>query len=253
MPRPARRSGRSTPKGEVRDAIVNMLLEQPFTLTELVRKLHVSKSTVHYQLQKLLQRGVVDAASVRTVRGGVESRSYALKRGALLAVPAVESDRRHVDALSDLFERKRLELRLEGDAKLGPWAVNFLYHALLALGKTSRTKHDEILHRYGALLGREDVGPKVGGRNLGETLARMGAYWKENLMGTMGVARDQGPDFVVSFPEYFEVGAREDAPCAFARGLLDGVVESRYGLRYESVEADHGSDVCAFRVRRRKG
>src|SRR5271154_5359571 len=105
--------GRSPSKGWVRDAILSFLARRPGTSTEIARELGVSKATVSYHTKALIRRDMIEIADIKSIRGGVYSKSYALKRGALALVRRRDEQEGSLTKLDDAFERLLMSWHLE--------------------------------------------------------------------------------------------------------------------------------------------
>ena len=70
-------------KGWVRDGILSYLTRGPGTATEIAKDLRVSKATVSYHTKALIRRDMIEIADIRSIRGGIYSKTYALKGGSL--------------------------------------------------------------------------------------------------------------------------------------------------------------------------
>ena len=66
-------------KGRVRENILNLLSQQPYSLTDLSRIIKVSKPTISYHLSDLLKNGIIEISGTKTGRGGFRSKLFVLK------------------------------------------------------------------------------------------------------------------------------------------------------------------------------
>ena len=67
----------------MRDGVLSYLARRPGTATEIARALGVSKATISYHTKALIRRDMIEIADIKSIRGGVYSKTYALKQGAL--------------------------------------------------------------------------------------------------------------------------------------------------------------------------
>ena len=66
-------------KGRVRENMLNLLSQQPYSLTDLSRIIKVSKPTISYHLSDLLKNGIIEISGTKTGKGGFRSRLFVLK------------------------------------------------------------------------------------------------------------------------------------------------------------------------------
>jgi len=244
-------------KGRVREAMMNLLAQQPYTLTDLSRILKVSKPTISYHLAEFTRKGLIQGAGVRIGRGGLTSRLFIMKHGIEFILPDSDSDSFFLDTLSGIFERKKLDWTTSNNDLV--WAremTDFLYHTFRLLRNITKTRHHDILRRYGVRIGIEVFGPQITGKTVRERLASLKTFWNENEIGNIQVL----PGGTAYLPlQLFQClgcfGTRDNGGplCSFTRGIVEGVLQSSYGSRYEVGERQtHGSglEVCIYPIRK---
>jgi predicted hydrocarbon binding protein len=245
-------------KGRVREAMMNLLAQQPYTLTDLSRILKVSKPTISYHLAEFTRKGLIQGAGVRVGRGGLTSRLFVMKHGVEFILPDSDSDSYYLDTLSGIFEEKKLVWTTSGGEI--SWAremTDFLYHTFRLLRNITKTRHHDILRRYGVRIGTEVFGARVmTGKTVRDRLASLKTFWNENEIGNIQVL----PGGTAYLPlQLFQClgcfGTRDNGGplCSLTRGIVQGVLQSGYGSRYEVGERQtQGSwqEVCMYPIRK---
>lgn len=236
---------------------MNLLAQQPYTLTDLSRILKVSKPTVSYHLSDFARKGLIEGAGVRVGRGGLTSKLYVMKHGIELILPDSDSDTYYLDLLSGIFEANKLEWTTSnGEKRLGDGMINFLYHAFRLLRNVTKTRHHDVLRRYGIRVGKEVVGPKMRGNGLHDKLVSLADFWQANDMGNVQLSSSSMSYMPLQLFQCLGCfGARENGGplCSFTRGIIEGALQLSYGTRYEVGERQsQGSsyELCLYPVRK---
>lgn len=249
-------------KGRVREEMMNLLAQQPYTLTDLSRILKVSKPTINYHLSDFARRGVIEGAGIRVGRGGLTSRLYVMKHGIELLLPASDSDTYYLDLLSGIFESKKLEWTTDDSIPLGRGMTEFLFHTFRLLRNVTKTRHHDILRRYGLRIGKEVVGPKIEGYKLSERLISLKGFWIENEMGNIqilpiGTVKIASKEYlnIETFQCLGCFGTKENGGplCSLTRGIVDGVLQLTYGTRYdvgERLAEGAKYEVCIYPIKK---
>ena len=245
-------------KGQVREAIVKVLAQEPHTVSELARILGVSKPTINYHINELSKRAAITVAQVRVGRTGVLSKYYALKPGTLFVSSNPETDDKYLLLLSGFFERRKLQLSLSENEPLGPQLKEILSHAFKLLTKVSYNRHSEILYKHGFGVGHDIVSKRIQGGSVKETLGYLKKFWIDNQMGELQVSAERGYKpavYLHNCLDSFETRDTGGALCFLIKGIIDGVLASTFGSRYETGKYEFNeADVlpCRFQILKRK-
>lgn len=139
------------------------------------------------------------------------------------------------------------------------WATEmteFLYHAFRLLRSVTKTRHHDILRRYGVRIGIEVFGPRITGKTVRDRLTSLKGFWNENEIGNIQVL--PGGDAYLPL-QFFQClgcfGTRDNGGplCSLTRGIVQGVLQSSHGGRYEVGERQtqgSGQEVCLYPIRK---
>lgn len=248
----------STKKGQVREATVKALSQEPHTVSELSRILRVSKPTINYHINELTKRGSITVAQVKVGKTGVLSKYYALKPGTLFISSNPETDEQYLQTLSYLFERKKLQLTLGANERLGPHLKEILYHAFKLLAKVSFNRHSDILYKHGFSIGIDVVSKRIEGGSVKDTLENLKKFWIDSQMGELQVSADRGYRPAVYLHNCMDSYETRDVGgplCFLVKGIIDGALAGKFGSRYETGKYEFNeADLlpCRFQILKRK-
>lgn len=247
-----------TKKGQVREAIVKSLSQEPHTVSELARILRVSKPTINYHINELTRRGAITVAQVQVGKTGVLSKYYALKPGTLFVSSNPETDEQYLQNLSYLFERKKLQLTLSGSEPLGSQLKEILYHAFKLLSKVSYNRHSDILYKHGFSIGVDVVSKRIDGGSVKQTLENLKKFWIDNQMGELTVSAERGyrpAVYLHNCLDSYETRDTGGPLCYLVKGIIDGTLAGKFGSRYETGKYEFNeADLlpCRFQILKRK-
>src|SRR6267378_7512940 len=156
----AAEAGETTSKGWVRDGVLSYLSKGPGTTSEIARELGVSKATVSYHTKALIRRDMIEIADVKSIRGGVYSKTYSLKRGGLALVRRKGEQAGSLTKVDELFEKLLMSWHLEPKRKPADEIEIFLYHLFRLLAE-SDSLDEGIFEDYGRRVGSELIAPTL--------------------------------------------------------------------------------------------
>jgi len=238
----------SPQKGWVRDGILSFLAKGPGTATEIARELGVSKATISYHTKALIRRDMIEIADVRSIRGGVYSKTYTLKRGALALVRRRGEQEDSLSKLDDSFERLLMRWHLEPKRSQSDEIEIFLYH-LFRLLSESDSLDKRIFEEYGQRVGDELIATNLGFSNLREGLEELAEYLVAKEMAIASAETKKGREPKVVCMGCFENKEYGSLVCSFTQGLVAGVVKARYqGSARVQRDPDTGEAGCVYSV-----
>ena len=156
------------PKGRVRENMLNLLSQQPYSLTDLSRIIKVSKPTISYHLSDLLKNGIIEISGIKTGKGGFRSRLFVLKYNNNSKIIISSNDSHYLELLSGIFEESKLEWTTNNKKELVINIQIFLYHAFRLLRNITKTRHHDVLRGYGIRIGKEVIVKNFNSKNLKE-------------------------------------------------------------------------------------
>jgi DNA-binding transcriptional ArsR family regulator len=244
--------GEPPSKGWVRDAILSFLAKSPGTATEIARALGVSKATVSYHTKALIRRDMIEIADIKSIRGGVYSKTYALKKGAIALARRRDDQMGSLTKLDEWFETLLMNMHLEPKRAPADEMEIFLYHLFRLLAESDALE-EGVFEDFGRRVGDGLVasslrftGLKSGLRELAEYLGAEGF-----AQVTASIRRGEEPRLVCT--GCFENKEYGSLVCSFTKGLMTGAIKAKDGgmLRLERVRQEKGTPGCVFAVKRR--
>ncbi len=227
-------------RNETRRKIIELLRKEgPMTVSQLARRLDMSKSTVHYHLQELKKAGFVDVV-MEEPGPAIPKKYYGLK-----AEPVEISEPR----IDDAVEYVKNVLKRSEDPELAVLhAVAASYRAILeSIGVDTEDLLYELGHRVGRELARE-LDEEDAEKVLERLLSGIG---KE-----IDVKREDGK-VVVSIKGCVECSDLPYGPaCHFEAGLIAGVLDELEGDGWKTEEvmcSGAGAEACVFEAERTEG
>jgi DNA-binding transcriptional ArsR family regulator len=239
---------RSPEKGWVRDGILSLLAKGPGTASEIARELGVSKATVSYHTKALIRKDMIEIADVKSVRGGVYSKTYSLRRGALALARRHGEQEASLGMLDDSFERLLLRWHLEPRRSPGDEIAIFLYH-LFRLLSMSDSLDRRTFEEYGSRVGGELIAPNLEFSSLREGLKELAEYLVDKDMAMASAESKKGRESKMVCMGCFENKEYGNLVCSFTQGILTGVVKARHrGSSLVRRDPDSGEQGCVYTV-----
>lgn len=243
--------GERPTKGWVRDGILSYLAKQPGTATEIARELGVSKATVSYHTRALIRRDMIEIADISSIRGGVYSKTYELKQGALALTKRKEDQRGSLSKVDEWFERLLMSMRLEPARKPAEELEIFLYHLFRLLAESDSIEKS-IFEEYGRRLGEGLEPTSLRFKTLASGLNELSEY-----LNAQGIAQVNAEVRKGSEPRLVCTGCLENKEygslvCWFTKGLLTGAIKARDGGTSRLERQDDGrTPGCVYVLKRR--
>jgi len=245
-------------KGRVREAILNLLAQQPYSLTDLSRILKVSKPTISYHLYEFSSKGVIEGAGVKAGKGVMNSKLYVLKKGINYQMPSAESDHYYLEQLSGIYEDIKLEWTSGEDIKTEEIVTKFLYQTFRILRHTTRTRHHYILFKYGFRIGNEIIAKSIKGNTLSERLESINKYFKESNLANLQLAKSQEKyhaNWTFECLGCFNARENGGPVCSFTKGIIEGTLSHFFSRKYSLSDIQiEGNEykVCKYQIIKRK-
>jgi DNA-binding transcriptional ArsR family regulator len=244
--------GASPSKGWVRDGVLSFLAKRPGTATEIARELRVSKATVSYHTKALIRRGMIEIADIKSIRGGVYSKTYRLKRGAPPLVRRRDDQEGSLTKLDDWFERLLMSMHLEPRRKAADEMEIFLYHIFRLLAEADSLEEgifEDFGHRVGTIL----IGSSLRSTTLRGGLKELSAYLAAEGMARVTAETRKGEEPRLVCMGCFENKEYGSLVCSFTKGMLAGAIKARHGgtLRLERVTQESRTPGCVYAVKTR--
>lgn len=244
--------GRSPPKGWVRDGVLSYLARRPGTATEIANALGVSKATVSYHTKALIRRGMIEISDIKSIRGGVYSKTYTLKQGALALARRKDSQGGSLTMVDEWFERLLMNLHLEPKRKPADEMEMFLYHLFRLLAECD-SLDDGIFEDFGRRVGDGLIASSLKFNSLRSGLRELVDYLAAQGFAHVTASIRKGEDPRLVCTECFENTQYGSLVCSFTKGMLTGAIKARDGgvLRLERLRQEGGTRGCVYAVKRR--
>jgi DNA-binding transcriptional ArsR family regulator len=221
---------RNISKGRVRDAIIGLLSRRPATLTEVSKELGVAKSTASYHLKRLLDEGAVEVVSLK----GKEPGSSTAFSASSPFHQTAERDSRLIRELAGELQRERIEWLSNQPAPVTILLLRTLYQSFRVLRNITSLRHEDIMYGVGFEIGSEVISPRIRGAKLWEVCLSLRSLLESND-SSMQVTRQDG-SVSFSFASFIGSYSHDPAISSFLRGLLQGAIQVKFGIRYVVVE-----------------
>jgi DNA-binding transcriptional ArsR family regulator len=241
--------GGSPAKGWVRDAILSYLAKGPGTATEIARELGVSKATLSYHTKALIRRDMIEIADIKSIRGGVYSKTYALKRGALVLARRKSAQGGSLTELDEWFERLLMSWHLEPRRKPADEMEIFLYHLFRLLAE-SDSLDEGIFEDFGNRAGNVLIASSLKFTTMRSGLKELTEYLAAEEMAQVTAQVGKGEEPRLVCMGCFENKEYGSLVCSFTKGVLTGAIRARRTgrLRLERVRQETGARGCVFAV-----
>ena len=237
-----------TEKGWVRDGILSTLAKGPRNSSEMAKELGVSKATVSYHTKSLVNRGLIEISDVRSIRGGVYSKTFALKPASGALARKTSDRERSLERLDELFERLLMSWHLKHERAPADEVKIFLYHAFRLLSEAGSLDR-ETLESYGIRVGEELVSTSLSFDSPKDGLGMMVSYLGERSMADMRLEFGK-KTARVACSSCFENTEHGSLVCDFTKGAIEGTLREKLGARFSlSRETDEELPACIFSVR----
>jgi DNA-binding transcriptional ArsR family regulator len=245
-------SGQSPSKGWVRDGILSFLVKGPGTTSEIARDLGVSKATVSYHTKALIRRDMIEITDIKSIRGGVYSKTYALKRGSLALVRRRGEQGDSLTKLDEWFEKLLMSWHLEPSRRPSDEVEVFLYHLFRLLAE-SDSLDDGIFEDFGQRVGADLIGASLNFTTMKSGLKGLSEYLGTQNMAQLTVEVKKGDDPRLVCAGCFENKEYGSLVCSFTKGLLTGAIRAKRGARQhlERLKQESGTPGCVYAVKTR--
>jgi DNA-binding transcriptional ArsR family regulator len=244
--------GASPSKGWVRDGILSFLAKGPGTSTEIAKDLAVSKATVSYHTKALVRRDMIEIIDVTSIRGGVYSKTYALKRGGLTLVRRKGEREGSLTKIDELFERLLMSWSLEPKRKPSDEIEIFLYHLFRILAEAD-SLDDGVFEDFGFRLGNALISSSLKFASMKRGLKELAEYLSTRDMAQVTADIRKGSDPKLVCMGCFQNKEHGGLVCSFTKGMLAGAIAAKRGRRprLEMLKREHAEPACTFVVKSR--
>lgn len=242
----------SPAKGWVRDGILSFLAKRPGTATEIARELGVSKATVSYHTKALIRRGMIEIADVKSIRGGVYSKTYALKQGALPLARRRNDQEGSLTKLDEWFERLLMSMHLEPKLRPAEDLEIFLYHIYSLLAE-SDSLEEGVFEDFGRRVGDGIIAPSLKFNTFVNGLRELCQYLASEGIANVTSELRKGSEPRLSCTECLDNREHGSLVCSFTKGMLTGAIKAKDGgtLRLERSGRADKTGSCVYVVKRR--
>jgi DNA-binding transcriptional ArsR family regulator len=239
-------------KGWVRDGILSFLAKGPGTATEIAKDLSVSKATVSYHTKALVRKDMIEITDITGIRGGVYSKTYALKRGGLALVRRRGDQEGSLTKLDEWLERLLMSWSLEPKRKRSDEVEIFLYHLFRILAE-SDSLDDAIFEDFGFRLGNVLISSSLKFLTMRGGLKELTEYLGAEEMAQVTAEIRKGEEPRLVCMGCFQNKEYGGLVCSFTKGILTGAIAARRGGRphLERLTQEAGAPGCVFVVKMR--
>ncbi|MDA4118544.1 MAG: winged helix-turn-helix domain-containing protein [Thaumarchaeota archaeon] len=244
-------SGAAPSKGWVRDGILSLLAKSPGTATEIANKLGVSKATISYHTKALIRRDMIEIADIKSIRGGVYSKTYSLKRGGLVLVRRKGEREGSLTNLDEWFERLLMSWHLEPRRKPSDEIEIFLYHLFRILAE-SDSLDEGIFEEFGHRVGNTLISPSLKFATMKGGLKELAEYLGVQDMAQVTVEIRKGQEPRLVCMGCFQNKEYGGLVCSFTKGMLTGAIAAKRGGRpHLERSKQEGAPGCLYSVKMR--
>ncbi len=216
-------------KGWVREGVLSSLAVEPSTLTEVSRRLGVSKSTASYHLSQLMARGAVEIVGSRKGKGGVVMKRYGLKQGSLVTLMTTKDEEAELARLRETFDLQVLSWESSaGTVDLGK-VQSLLYRMFLHMFKIARSEHRALMLEYG-----RRAGAAIASR-APAVVSKEVPRWTTEYLDDRGLADTDllelpdSPVSVIISSACIGSTSHQNNSCYFLEGIVEGIVRAKMG------------------------
>ena len=242
--------GGSPSKGWVRDGILSFLAKSPGTATEIAKDLGVSKATVSYHTKALIRRDMIEIIDIKSIRGGVYSKTYALKRGGMPLVRRRGEQEGSLTKLDEWFERLLMSWNLEPKMKHSDEIEIFLYHLFRILAE-SDSLGDGIFEDFGLRVGNILLPSSLKFATMKRGLKELTEYLGAEDMAQVTAEIRKGEEPRLLCMGCFQNKEYGGLVCSFTKGMLTGAIMAKRAGRphLERLKQEEGTPGCVFAVK----
>ncbi len=239
-------------KGWVRDGVLSFLAKRPGTATEIAKELGVSKATVSYHTKALVRRDMIEILDIKSIRGGVYCKTYALKQGSLALTRRKEDHARSLTKVDEWFERLLMSVDFEPTRKPAEEMQIFLYH-LFRLLADSDSLEAEVFEEYGRRVGEGPVASSLKFESWGNGLRELSEYLNASGIAQVNAEVRKGMDSKLVCTGCLGNEDHGSLVCSFTKGMLTGAIKTKDGgtMRLEMAGREPRMPGCVFLVKRR--
>ena len=237
-----------TEKGWVRDGILSCLTKGPATGSEIAQQLGVSKATVTYHTKALVRRNMIEIADIKGIRGGVYSKTFALRPGSLVLARRRAEQEDSQAKLDESFEKLLMSWHLGPSRRPSDEIEIFLYHLFRLLSKSGSIEV-AAFEEFGRKAGEQLISGSLKFETVSRGIRELTAYLSTKGMAevTADVGKMEGQIVCSGCFENMEHGG---LVCSFTKGIIEGTFKAkRSGARTVGVTLRASRAECAFKVR----
>jgi len=234
-------------KGWVRDGILSCLARGPTTGSEIAHRLGVSKATVTYHTKALLRRNIIEISDVKGVRGGVYSKTFALRPGSLVLARRRAEQEDSRGKLDEEFERLLMSWHLGPSRPPSDEVKMFLYHAYRLLSE-SDSLDGAVFEEFGSRAGEQLISGSLRFETIGRGIKELAYYLTSKGMAEARADVGKGEAQIVC-AGCFENREHGGLVCSFTKGIIEGTLRAKRGGRH-TVEMTQRTDPseCVFKM-----
>ncbi len=240
----------SPAKGWVRDGILSYLAKRPGTVTEIAADLGVSKATVSYHAKALVSKDVIEIQDIRSVRGGVYSKTFALKRRDLTLAGKTEDREGALTKLDEYFERLLISVDLDSQRRPLEEMEIFLYH-LYSLMAESHSLDEGVFEEYGRRVGEGLIAPTLNASTAGRGLKALAERLTAEGVASMSAQVRRGSEARLVCEGCLGNTAHGSLVCSFTKGILVGAIRAKDGGALSLERQRKETRRCVYVVKRR--
>jgi DNA-binding transcriptional ArsR family regulator len=245
----ARQFAGSPEKGWARDGILSVLLEKPASLSEIARGVGISKSTASYHMKELVNRGIAEIIDVKNVKGGVYTKTFSLRQGAVV-ISEPRNSIRNVDGMvAEQFDGLKLNWSLKHRPED---IILFLYHMFISLGGAQREQIGKTFFRYGKQFGREVLAPSLQPGKREQEVKEILAWLSRWNLAVCKIETSRQSEQTISCSNFFQSTDSNSPVFQFLAGIIEGALASKHGDRYLVGEGDAYGTTPQLLITRRR-
>lgn len=240
----------SPAKGWVRDGVLSYLAKRPGTATEIAAHLGVSKATVSYHTKALIRKDMIEIQDIRSVRGGVYSKTFALKRGDLTLAGRTEDREGALTKLDEHFERLIISVDLDSQRSSVEEMEIFLYH-LYSLMAESHSLDEGVFEEYGRRVGEALIAPTLSFSTTGRGLKAVAERLSAEGVASMSALLRKGSEARLVCEGCLGNNSHGSLVCSFTKGILTGAMRAKDGSALRLERQRKETRRCVYVVKRR--
>ena len=221
--------GPKVSKGWVRQSIISGLSTQPSTVTELARRLGVSKSTASYHLSMLLSKGVVEVVDSEEGKGKVQMKRFGLREGSYVTLLSRRDEESELGRIRETFDLFALSWGRSAAAVSLEQVQGLLYSMFLHMFRISRSEHMALMREYGNRAG-SILASRMPAVPLKETLMGLTAeFARSGISDSDLMELPDSPITVVVSNTCVGSTFHPSNSCFFLEGMIEGTIRTKFG------------------------